>query len=50
MGRQISNNIFTQIRSGVIVWLDAPLLVLGESLRSMDEFKNVMVLPDFLDP
>ena len=32
-----------ELRSGVIVWLDAPLLVLGESLRCTDEVNNVMV-------
>ena len=31
------------MRSGVIVWLGAPLLVLGRGLRSTDELKNVMV-------
>ena len=34
---------FSWIRSLVIVWLGAPLLVLGGGLRSTDEFKNVMV-------
>ena len=43
MARWISNKIFVEIRSGVIVWLGAPLLVLGGGLLSMDEFKNVMV-------
>ena len=43
MARWISNKIFIEIRSRVIVWLGAPLLVLGGSLRSMDKFKNVMV-------
>ena len=43
MARWISNKIFMEIRSGVIVWLGAPLLVLGGGLRSTDEFKNVMV-------
>ena len=38
----ISNKIFMEIRSGVIVWLGAPLLVLGGGLRSTDEFKNIM--------
>ena len=32
-----------EIQSLVIAWLGAPLLVLGEGLRSTDEFKNVMV-------
>ena len=32
-----------EIRLGVIVWLGVPLLVLGGGLRSMDEFKVVMV-------
>ena len=35
--------IFMEIQSGIIVWLGAPLLVLGGGMRSMDEFKNVMV-------
>ena len=43
MARQISNKIFMEKRSGVIVWLGAPLLVLGGGLRSTDEFRNVMV-------
>ena len=43
MARWISYKIFIQIRSVVIVWLGAPLLVLGGGLRSTDEFKNVMV-------
>ena len=43
MARWISNKIFMEIRSGVIVWLGEALLVLGGGLRSMDEFKNVMV-------
>ena len=43
MARWISNKIFMEIQSGVIVWLGAPLLVLGGGLRSTDEFKNVMV-------
>ena len=43
MARWISNKIFMEIRSGVFVWLGAPLLVLGGGLRSMDQFKNVMV-------
>ena len=42
MTRWISNKIFMEIRSGVI-WLGAPLLVLGGGLCSMDGFKNVMV-------
>ena len=37
------NKIFMEIRSGFIVWLGAPLLVLGGGLRSTDELKNVMV-------
>ena len=32
-----------EMQSGVIIWLGAPLMVLGGGLRSMDEFKNVMV-------
>ena len=32
-----------EIRSGVIVWLGAPLLVFVGGLLSTDEFKNVMV-------
>ena len=32
-----------EIRSGVIVWLGAPLLVLKGGLHSTDELKNVMV-------
>ena len=43
MARWISNKIFMKILSGVIVWLGAPLLVLGGGLRSTDELKNVMV-------
>ena len=43
MARWIYNKIFIEIRSGVIVGLGVPLLVLGGGLRSMDEFKNVMV-------
>ena len=43
MARQISNKIFMEIPSGVIFWLGAPLLVLGGSLRSTNEFKNVIV-------
>ena len=43
MTRLISNKIFMEIRSEVIVGLGAPLLALGGGLRSMDEFKNVMV-------
>ena len=43
MARWISNKIFMKIRSDVIVWLGAPLLVLGGGLRSTDEFKNAMV-------
>ena len=43
MARWISNKIFMEIRSGVIVWLGAPLLVLGRGLHSTDKFKNVMV-------
>ena len=38
-----------EIRSLVIVWLGAPLLVLGGGLRSTDEFKNVMVTSFALD-
>ena len=43
MARWISHKIFMELRSGVIVWLGAPLLVLGGGLHSTDEFKNVMV-------
>ena len=32
--------IFLEMRSGVIVWLGVPLLVLGGGLRSTDESKN----------
>ena len=42
MTRWISNKIFMEIRSGVIVWLGVPLLVLSGGLRSTDEFKNIM--------
>ena len=42
------NKIF-MIRSGVIIWLGAPLLVLGGGLRFTDEFKNVMVTSLALD-
>ena len=38
-----------EIRSGVIVWLGAPLLVFGGGLHSTDEFKNVMVTSLALD-
>ena len=43
MAKWISNKIFMEIRSGVIIWLGAPMLVLGGGLSSMDDFKNVMV-------
>ena len=43
MARWTSNKIFVEIQAGVIVWLGAPLLVLGGGLCSMDDFKNVMV-------
>ena len=43
MARWISHKIFMEIRSGVIVWLGALLLVLGGGLRSTDEFKNIML-------
>ena len=43
MARWVSKKIFMEIRSGVIVWLDAPLLVLGRGLCSTDEFKNAMM-------
>ena len=43
MARWTANKIFMEIRSGVIVWLGAPLLVLGGGLRSTDQFKNVVV-------
>ena len=36
MARWIANKIFMEIWSGVIVWLGAPLLVLGGGLRSTD--------------
>ena len=49
MARQISNKIFREIRSGVIIWLGAPLLELGGGLRSTDELKNVMVTSLALD-
>ena len=49
MARWISNKIFMEIRSGVIVWLGALLLVLGGGLRSTDEFKNIMVTSLALD-
>ena len=49
MARWISNKISMEIRSGVIVSLGAPSLVLGGGLRSMDEFKNVMVTSLALD-
>ena len=49
MARLISNKIFMEKRSGVIVWLGAPLLVLGRGLHSMDEFKNIMVTSLALD-
>ena len=38
-----------EIQSGVIVWLGAPLLVLGGGLHSVDELKNVMVTSLALD-
>ena len=43
MIRQITNIILMNMRSGVIIWLGAPLLVLGGGLLSTNEFKNVMV-------
>ena len=43
MARWISNKIFMEIRSEVIIWLGAPLLVQGGGLHSTVEFKNVMV-------
>ena len=49
MARSISNKFFMGMRSGVIVWLDAPLQVLGGGLCSMDEFKKVMVTSLALD-
>ena len=49
MARSISHKIFIEIRSGVIVWLGAPLLVLDEGLRPTDEFKNVMATSLALD-
>ena len=49
MARWISNKICMEIRPGVIVWLGAPLLVLGGGLRCTDEFKNVMVTSLALD-
>ena len=38
-----------EIRSGVIIWLGAPLLVLGGGLHSTDESKNIMVTSLALD-
>ena len=38
-----------EIRSRVIVWLGAPLLVLGGGLGFTDEFKTVMVTILVLD-
>ena len=49
MARQTSNKIFMEIRSLVIVWLGAPLLVLAGGLSSTDEFQNVMVTSLALD-
>ena len=49
MARRISNKICMEIRPGVIVWLGAPLLVLGGGLRCTDEFKNVKVTSLALD-
>ena len=49
MARWISNKIFKEIRSGVIIWLGAPLLVLGRGLHYTDEFKNVMATSLALD-
>ena len=49
MAREISNKIFMEVRSGVIAWLGALLLVLCGGLRSTDEFKNVMVTSVALD-
>ena len=43
MARWISNKYFMEIQSRVIVWLGAPLLVLGGGPCSMEEFKNAMV-------
>ena len=42
MARLNSNKIIMEIRSLVIVWLGALLVVLGGGLRSTDELKNVM--------
>ena len=44
-----SNKIFMKIRSRVIVWLGAPLLVLGRDLRSTEEIKNIMATSLALD-
>ena len=49
MARWISNKIFREIRSGVIVWLGASLLVLGGRLHSTDEFQNVMMTSLIVD-
>ena len=43
MARWVSNKIFMEIQSEVIIWLGAPLLVLGGGLCSTDESKNVVV-------
>ena len=49
MARWISNTIFIEIRSGVMIWLGASLLVLGRGLCSRDELKNIMVTPLAVD-
>ena len=42
MARWVANKIFMAIRTGVIGWLGAPLLVLGGVLHSTNDLKNVM--------
>ena len=49
MARETYGKKNLEIRSGVIVWLGAPLLVLGGGLRYTDEFKNIMVTSLVLD-
>ena len=38
----ISGKIFMKIRLAFFVWSGAPLLVFGGSMRSTDDFQNIM--------
>ena len=42
MARWISNIIFMEMQSGVIVWLRAPLQVLGGGMCSTDDVQDIM--------